>query len=81
MVKPLRVIPSRDCGLYVIVNIRNIDQCLPLRMVNSLEARIRVLSEVKGYRGKEMQGTGVIDGRAKGKHQQDTYIDVIGAGS
>ena len=57
------------------------DQCMPLRIVNSLEARIRVFSEVKGYRGKEMQGIGVIDGRAKEKDQQDTYIDVIGAGS
>lgn len=54
---------------------------MPLRIVNSLEARIRVFSEVKGYRGKEMQGIGVIDGRAKEKDQQDTYIDVIGAGS
>jgi hypothetical protein len=57
------------------------DQCMPLRMVNSLEAHIRVLSEVKGYRGKEMQGIGVIDGRAKEKDLQDTYIYVIGAGS
>ena len=37
---------GRDCGLYVIMNVRSLDSGTPLQEVNSLDARIRILSEI-----------------------------------
>jgi hypothetical protein len=37
---------GRDCGLYVIENIRSIDRGMLLREVNGFEARMRILSEI-----------------------------------
>ena len=36
---------ARDCGLYVIENVRSMDSGMPLREVNGVEARLTILSE------------------------------------
>lgn len=37
---------GRDCGLYVIENVRSLDSGMPLRQVNGVEARLTILSEI-----------------------------------
>jgi hypothetical protein len=37
---------ARDCGLYVIENIRSLDQGMPLCVANGVEIRMKILSEI-----------------------------------
>ena len=45
-IKELRAGEGRDCGLYMIENVRSMDSGMPLHEANDVEVRMTILSEV-----------------------------------